>query len=95
MQVHVLGVPGKCGLPTAKVEVGRVHSVDLDAIIFLNVIEDRVEPVDVPTATCGVSDAPFKVGSIQWRHKCNVLPIFPLKVLKTALFKNNKNIRLR
>ena len=40
MQVHVLGVPGKCGLPTAKVEVGRVHSVDLDAIIFLNVIED-------------------------------------------------------
>ena len=40
MQVHVLGVPGKCGLPTAKVEVGRVHSVDLDAIIFLNVVED-------------------------------------------------------
>ena len=34
MQVHVLSVPGKAGLPAPKVQVGRVHSADLNPVVL-------------------------------------------------------------
>jgi hypothetical protein len=37
VQIHVLGVPGKARLPAAKVEVGRVHSADLDPIVLIKI----------------------------------------------------------
>jgi hypothetical protein len=36
MQVHVLSVPRKCGLPHAKVEVGRVDTVNLDVVVLVH-----------------------------------------------------------
>ena len=86
VQVHVLSVPSKCGFPAAKIQIGRVHSIDLNAIVFLHIVQDGVESVDVPACTGGVCDAPFQVGPIQWRHKGNVLPILPLEVLKTTSY---------
>ena len=59
VQVHVFSVPGKGGFPAAKVQIGCIYSVDLNAIVLLHIVQDRVEPVDVPACTGGVCDAPF------------------------------------
>lgn len=48
VQVHVFGVPCKGGLPHAKVEVGRVYAVNLDAVVVVDVVENCAEMVDVP-----------------------------------------------
>lgn len=48
VEVHVLRVPGKCGLPHAKVEVGSVDAFDHDATLLLHHIQQCVEMANVP-----------------------------------------------
>lgn len=48
VEVHVLRVPGKCGLPHAKVEVRSVDTLDNDATLLLHHIQQCVEVADVP-----------------------------------------------
>jgi len=48
VEVHVLSVPGKCGLPHPKVHVGSVDPLDDDATLLLHHIQQRVQTADVP-----------------------------------------------
>ena len=48
VEVHVLGVPGEGGLPHSEVEVGRVHSVDLDVVVLVHPVQDGAQFLDVP-----------------------------------------------
>lgn len=48
VEIHVLGVPGERRFPHAKVQVGRVDAVDLDAVVVVHVVENRSQVVDVP-----------------------------------------------
>lgn len=48
VEVHVLRVPSKCGLPHAKIEVGGVDTFDHDATLLLHHIQQGVEVTDVP-----------------------------------------------
>lgn len=48
MQVHVLSVPSKSGLPHAEVEVSRVHSSNRDVVVFVHAVQYRSEPLDIP-----------------------------------------------
>lgn len=40
VEVHVLSVPGKCGFPHAKVQVGRVDPLNGNFVVFADVVED-------------------------------------------------------
>lgn len=48
VEVHVLSVPGKCGLPHAKVQVGSVDTFYDDATLLLHHIQQCVEMANVP-----------------------------------------------
>ena len=48
VEIHVFSVPGEGGLPHAKVQVGRVHPLDGDAIHMLHRVQDGVQFADVP-----------------------------------------------
>lgn len=48
VEVHVLCMPGKRGLPHAKVEVGSVDTLDNDATLLLHHIQQGVEVTNVP-----------------------------------------------
>lgn len=48
VEVHVLRMPSKCGLPHAKIEVGSVDTFDNDATLLLHHIQQGVEVTDVP-----------------------------------------------
>ena len=48
IQVHVLRVPGEGGLPHAKVQVGRVNTLDDGAALTLHHVQDGPQVPDVP-----------------------------------------------
>lgn len=48
VEVHVLRMPSKCGLPHAKIEVGSVDTFNNDATLLLHHIQQGVEVTDVP-----------------------------------------------
>lgn len=48
VEVHILCMPSKCGLPHAKVEVGSVDTLDNNATLLLNHIQQGVEVADIP-----------------------------------------------
>lgn len=48
VEVHVLCMPSKRGLPHAKVEVGSVDTLDNDATLLLHHIQQGVEVTNVP-----------------------------------------------
>lgn len=48
VEVHVLCMPSKRGLPHAKVEVGSVDSLNNDATLLLHHIQQGVEMTDIP-----------------------------------------------
>ena len=54
VEVHVLSVPGKRGLPHAEVEVGRVDSGNGHAILIHHPIQDGAQTVDIPLLDTGV-----------------------------------------
>lgn len=48
VEIHVLSVPGKGGLPHAKVEVGSVDALNDDTALLLHHVQQRVEVTNVP-----------------------------------------------
>lgn len=48
VEVHVLRMPSKRGLPHAKVEVGSVDTLNNDATLLLYHIQQGVEMTDIP-----------------------------------------------
>lgn len=48
VEVHVLRMPSKCGLPHAKIEVRSVDTLDNDATLLLHHVQQGVEVTDVP-----------------------------------------------
>lgn len=48
VEVHVLCMPSKSGLPHAKVEVGSVDTLDNNAALLLHHIQQGVKVTDVP-----------------------------------------------
>jgi hypothetical protein len=48
MKVHVFGVPSKCGFPHSEVQVGCVHAVDFNIVIFVHPVQNRSEVLNVP-----------------------------------------------
>lgn len=59
VKVHVLSVPGKCGLPHAKVEVGSVYSLDNNPTLLLYHIQECVEVANVPLLNVLYRDKQF------------------------------------
>lgn len=48
VEIHVLSVPSKGGLPHAKVQVGSVHTVYDDSTLLLHHIEQCIQMANVP-----------------------------------------------
>lgn len=48
VEVHVLSVPCKCGLPHAKIQVGCIDSLNSDATLMFNGIQNGVQMANVP-----------------------------------------------
>ena len=48
VEVHVLGVPCKGGLPHAKIQVGCINSLNGDATFRFNGIQNGVQVANVP-----------------------------------------------
>lgn len=48
MQVHVLSVPRKGGLPHSEVEIGSVDTVDLHVVVLVHPVQDGAQFLDVP-----------------------------------------------
>lgn len=53
VQVHVLSVPGKGSFPHPKVQVGSVDPIDANAVVLVDVVQDRAQLVDVPLLAAG------------------------------------------
>ena len=80
IEVHVLCVPGKAGLPHPKVEVGSVHSRDVYPILSRDCVQDGVQTIDVPLLHIRLSEGARDVCTIQWLVEGDVLPIFSLQL---------------
>ena len=48
VEIHVFGVPREGGFPHAEVEVGGVHTVDLDVVVLVHPVQDWAKILDVP-----------------------------------------------
>lgn len=48
VEVHVLRVPCEGSLPHAKIQVGCIHTLNSDAALTLNGIQNGVQVADVP-----------------------------------------------
>jgi hypothetical protein len=48
VKIHVFGMPGKAAFPHAKVKVCSVDTVNADAIIFIDKVQNRPQFVDIP-----------------------------------------------
>lgn len=80
IEVHVLCVPGKAGLPHPKVEVGSVHSRDVYPILSRDCVQDGVQTIDVPLLHIRLSEGAWDVCTIQWLVEGDILPIFSLQL---------------
>lgn len=97
VEVHVLRVPGKRGLPHAKVQVCSVDPFNLDAIVFAHTVEDGAQLVDVPAFLVRVRESPRDVCPIHWIDKRDVLPVlsvqlFVIKVLRCLISATMKTL---
>ena len=82
VEVHVLRVPGKGGLPHAKVEVGRVHPRDAHPKVIHHRVQDGVEVVDVPLLNAGVGETAGDVRPIERLVERHILPVLAFKLLE-------------
>lgn len=48
VEVHVLSVPSKRGLPHAKVQIRRINTLNSDATFTFNGIQNSVQMANVP-----------------------------------------------
>lgn len=48
VEVHVFGVPGKGGLPHAKVQIRGVYTLDGDPTLLLHQVQDCFQSADIP-----------------------------------------------
>ena len=55
VEIHVFSVPGKGGLPHAKVEVGSVDSRYGHPILIHHAIQNGRQAIDIPLLDSGVS----------------------------------------
>ena len=78
VEVHVLGMPWKRCLPHAEVQVCRVHTLDLDAIVLVDVIQYRAEFVDVPARLVLIVQAAGDVSAVNGRAEVDIFPVLPL-----------------
>lgn len=81
IKVHILSVPRKGRLPHAKVQIRSVHSVDWNAIIGIDVIQNRAQPIDVPDFNIRVGQSAWDIGAINWGHVQDVFPVVSLDVV--------------
>ena len=77
VQVHIFSVPGESGFPHAKVQIGCVHTLYLDPIVFVDEIQDRTQFADVPLCHVVVIDGARNVGSVDGAVEGDVLPVLP------------------
>ena len=85
VEVHVLRVPAERRLPHAEVEVRRVDALDLHAVVVVDAVEDRAEPVDVPVRLVFVGERAGRVGAVQRVVERDVLPVLPLQLLEVVV----------
>ena len=57
VEVHVLSVPGKGGLPHPEVEVGSVDSRNGHSILVHHAVQDGGQAIDVPLPHSGLSQS--------------------------------------
>jgi len=86
VQVHVLSVPCKAGLPHPKVEVSCVHTRDMYPILPGHGVQDGIQIVDVPFPHARISEGPWNVRTIQWLVEGHILPVFPFQFLIILCF---------
>ena len=71
VEVHILGVPGKGGLPHTEVKVGSVDSRDCNAILIHHSIQNGGQPIDIPFLHLGLGQSAFCVClCVLYMHVC-------------------------
>ena len=85
VQVHVLCMPGKSGLPHSKVQVCRVDPFDLDPIIAGHAVKDASQTVDIPNVLVLISQRARNVSTVDSVTKGGILPVLPFKVFEVKM----------
>ena len=89
VEIHVFSMPGKGGLPHAKVQVGSVDSLNLQTPFISQGGKDRVENgtkmPDVPDVLIPVVQGARDVRSVQGRIVGYVRPITTFQVICTGM----------
>lgn len=44
-------LPSKCCFPHSEVEISRVDTINLDAIVLIHEVENRAQSIDIPFVT--------------------------------------------
>jgi len=81
VQVHVLSVPREQRLPHPKVQICRVHTLDANTDLVLDLVENRAETVYVPHFLVSIIQRSRDVSSVDWIVECDVLPKLALQVI--------------
>lgn len=80
VQIHVLCMPGKSGLPHTEVEVRCVDPLNLDPIITSHIVKDASKTVDIPNILVLISQRARNVSTIDSIAKSCVFPVLPFKL---------------
>jgi len=73
-------VPGKGGLPHAKVEVGSIDTIDAYVIVLVDKVEDGTELVDVPFFDGWVGQRARDISSVDGRIVTQIPPVLAIKI---------------
>ena len=87
VQVHVLCVPGKGGLPHPKVQVSCVHTFNLDPVITCHVVQDAPQAIDVPDILVAVCQGAGDVSTVDCITKGSIFPVFTLQLFKVKMLR--------
>ena len=80
VQIHVLCMPRKGRFPHAKVQVCRVHTLNLDAVVLIHKIKNAAQAVYVPDVLVLVIEGARDISTIDRLVERNVLPVLPLQL---------------
>ena len=80
IEIHIFYMPAKCCPPHAKIQIGRIHSLNDRVQIIINYVEDSVKLRKIPNIEIWIGETSGYITAVYWR-----IPEFNTENLKNAI----------
>lgn len=69
-----------------KVQIGRVHTINLDSIVAVHIVQDRIQVVDIPFIAIRIRNTAANIGTINGRNVCDIVPVLAFQMVVVQMF---------